>query len=326
MGSVPASLPARPGGAVRDRILNAEGKRKRKNRERPKEKIELGNGWLLVITSWGRRFVHYTGTGESFWTVPEDVQKLIDEQDRDEIIKLIAKARGLRLDDDGNVAPRQPKQKEKEAPEPVEVDIGDRKVQIVEEEEDEEDVAEEDAERSQDESSDDDDDLGTGFNVQDLIGGGSDNEQGKPSISEEDVFAFESMLDEFDLNPMNAWEMERDKVLNDDRYDIYDSNRARSDAFAEWARKKIEAKKNPLKAGAVAWLTLAAIARRTRRGSGNSPLTNWMPAVNSWRLCQITTTPKSFTLILSASIARTPVLTLTWVTRTRSGSTATTHL
>src|SRR5579871_4492695 len=60
--------------------------RRKEQADRPKHKYEIPGcaPWVLVKTKLGRRFVHNTETGESFWKFPEDVMKGVIEFDRRE--------------------------------------------------------------------------------------------------------------------------------------------------------------------------------------------------------------------------------------------------
>ncbi|KAK5010688.1 hypothetical protein LTR60_004914, partial [Cryomyces antarcticus] len=58
--------------------------RRRHPEDRPKKRFEIPgcSPWVLVKTKFGRRFVHNTESGESFWKFPEEVMKGVIEFDR----------------------------------------------------------------------------------------------------------------------------------------------------------------------------------------------------------------------------------------------------
>ncbi|TKA62614.1 hypothetical protein B0A49_11271, partial [Cryomyces minteri] len=70
--------------------------RRRHPEDRPKKRFEIPgcSPWVLVKTKLGRRFVHNTESGESFWKFPEKVMKGVIEFDRLEREKKTMEGRG----------------------------------------------------------------------------------------------------------------------------------------------------------------------------------------------------------------------------------------
>lgn len=189
--------------------------------------------WLLVFLRSGRKFVHNPETNVSLWTPPEDVQKSIDNVETDELLVLIAKARGLKLEGDKK------KKEVEEAPKAPE-----RQIVIVDEEEEEEgDDDEGEIEESDEGQPEEEQESSEGEDLGWL-------EADVPSEYEQDqdietkTKEFREMLDSYEsVNPYNEWDVEYAKVVDDDRYDVFESTKERKQAFDAWAKNKIAALK-----------------------------------------------------------------------------------
>ncbi|ANB14401.1 DNA replication protein Dre4 [Sugiyamaella lignohabitans] len=237
-------------------------KRKRKKDLRsidpPQVKVAVKDcdPWLIVILKSGRWFVYNPQTNKSFWDVPEDVLRKIEEMDRDDLILLVARARGLTLSTD-SAAPKFEEQGRLEAgteegnansaPDNTVIeDVSDDEGVESDRENDDDNIDLND-ENSLEEMSNDDDGLGTGFeldwdNIEDDLK--NDDSTGNADLTnQERLSIFYSLLEDFSINPFGVWEVELNKVLDDDRYDILESNSARSDAFDKWAALKIREQK-----------------------------------------------------------------------------------
>lgn len=207
-----------------------ENKRKRTfKKEHAKFKIPLDDVWSLVFLSSGRRFFYNSKENRSLWDPPETLAETIQAIDKDQMILLIARARGLKLgggnedDEDGDDVGQEKSEFE------VEDELVDETpVEIQDQDELETDVLAEHP------SSDED-----VFNPEDLMA--SDDEGSDEELSSEEARAsFEAMLEEFSVNPYGVWSTELNKVIEDDRYEIYDSNAKREEAFDLWAKTKID--------------------------------------------------------------------------------------
>ncbi|KAK9457369.1 hypothetical protein V1511DRAFT_485965 [Dipodascopsis uninucleata] len=66
--------------------------------------------WFIVVTNHGRPFVYNQETKESKWLPPPNVQVALDEMDREELILMIARCRGLKTGRSGTrlLVKRQP--------------------------------------------------------------------------------------------------------------------------------------------------------------------------------------------------------------------------
>lgn len=203
--------------------------------------------WVLVFLRSGRRFVYNTETKQSLWTPPEEVQTAIDRVDTDDLLVLIAKARGLKLNEDKKKKQEpeldiQPTEESAE-PELQNTPKPAQKIVIVEEgEESFEEESDEEQGLQEDEASSPgedlawlDDDIPSDFENLDQ----EDMENGAASL-ETKTALFHAMLDSAStVNPYNEWDLEYAKVVEDDRYTVFDTMKDRKTAFDNWAKQKI---------------------------------------------------------------------------------------
>lgn len=202
--------------------------------------------WRLVFARSGRRFFHNPDSGRSRWTAPSvEVQDAVDAIDTDELLTLVAQARGLSLDE----GYEEEDEKEEEVKEEVKEEGKDgvvgalqgRQFEIVDkddeddESEDEEEESEEDEEEAVSDTSSPGQDLG-------WIYDGNDEEEdvGEVATNPADLEAFFAMLDEYKINPYGTWDTEYPKVVDDERYDLIDTMKSRREAFAEWSRNEFK--------------------------------------------------------------------------------------
>lgn len=197
-------------------------------KDRPKLKVPLTDGWVLVFCRSGRRFYHNGNEKRSVWFPPtDDVQAVVAGIDKDTMLRLIAHARGL--------GAKQQKQKQGEPetlpePEPeIQQPPPQRKI-IIQEESEEEDESESEEDPAAAESSSE----GEPIDLDVLED--SDDELSP----EEKETQFHSLLDSVpDINPYAPWDAIMNKVVEDDRYDVYDSGKQRQDSYDRWAKNKI---------------------------------------------------------------------------------------
>lgn len=234
--------------------------------------------WILVFLKSGRRFVHNVETKKSLWNAPPEVQRKINQHIHpDEILIMIAKARGLKLDDDKPAEAREKQSKtgeekeEKEndgspnlieneqAPERQIVIEDDEKSEKDEEQQDEdeeeqepeeEEVEESDSqneneEEDNNENDEEQEDMSWIYNAEDLEEEIDNNDIEKLRQSKKWA-KFKTMLTDASpaLNPFSTWDLEYPKVIDDDRYDLLDTMAIRKEAFDEWSRETIEARRN----------------------------------------------------------------------------------
>lgn len=195
---------------------------KKARKDRPKLKVPLTDEWVLVVCKSGRRFYHNSNARRSVWFPPtEEVQAVVDGIDKDTMLKLIAHARGLG-------AKRQKQEPERE-PEPQQPPP-QRKI-IIQEESEEEDESESEGEvAASAESSSEDEQI-------DIDALEDPDDELSP---EEKETQFHSLLDSVpDINPYAPWETIMNKVVEDDRYDVYDSAKQRQESYDRWAKNRI---------------------------------------------------------------------------------------
>jgi hypothetical protein len=198
--------------------------------------------------------VHNPETGESLWTAPEDVQDIIDRVDTDELILLVARARGLKLKSEKKKkkqeqAPQeqllQPQSDNKENQEESIIGLGQPEVQdrqiVIEEARESEEGSDIEYENSDsdaqsvdaNEASSPGEDLA--WLDEEIPDSDNEGEHTSPSVT------FAQLLDDNypPLNPYSEWDLEYSKVIDDDRYGAYDTMRERKEAFDAWAAQKI---------------------------------------------------------------------------------------
>lgn len=209
---------------------------KKGRRDRPKLKVPLTDEWALVFCDSGRRFYHNAGERRSVWFPPaDDVQAAVDGIDKDTMLRLIAHARGLGAKKHKQELQRQPEQEpEPEAgpklePASHEPPPPQRRIVIQEESEEEDDESEEEPAIDDASSSE-----GEAIDVDAMED--SDDELSP----EERETRFHSLLESVpDINPYAPWETVMNRVVDDDRYDVYDSGKQRQESYDRWAKNKI---------------------------------------------------------------------------------------
>ncbi|KAA8915433.1 hypothetical protein TRICI_002423 [Trichomonascus ciferrii] len=208
---------------------------KKATKDRPKLKIPLTGEWELVFCRSGRRFYHNSVERRSVWFPPtNEVQSVVDGIDKDTMLKLIAHARGLgakkhKLQQQSQPEPEPEPETQPQSQEPP----PERKIIIQEESEEEED----DNESSEEEPMADGDNSSSEGEPIDVDGLDESEDELSP---EEKETQFHSLLDSVpDINPYAPWETVMNRVIEDDRYDVYDSGKQRQESYDRWAKNKI---------------------------------------------------------------------------------------
>ncbi|KAL9121873.1 MAG: hypothetical protein Q9187_001568 [Circinaria calcarea] len=239
--------------------------------DRPKSKHIIPGcaPWLLVKTKLGRRFVYNTEEGQSYWKFPTEVMKCVIEYDRAEREK-----KEKRVCDEKS----EPKHESDPAlEEPLPVDVLDRGpaspiTNISRAAHDSDDYEEVEVTDQEDEDSPhkrQKTDGGTEegaveFNEDDIAyqlaamgqnygldPGEYGNEQdddleegaeGLPLTEEDSHALFKDLLDDYQVSPYKPWEkiIEEGHIIEDDRYTVLTSMKARKEAWGEWSREKIQ--------------------------------------------------------------------------------------
>lgn len=254
------------GGSISRQGFN---ERRKEQADRPKHKYEIPGcaPWVLVKTKLGRRFVHNTKTGESFWKFPEDVIKGVIEFDRRERERRERRERGEPSEDEEDravveanerngatgVQAQAQGQEGASDSEYTEVEVTDSEA--------EEDVPDEEGRAKRQRTEEQPADEPVEFNEDDIAyqleamgqeygldpgeyGVGEDFEEGAeglPLTVEDSKALFCDLLDDCQINPYHTWEqiVEDGRIIEDDRYVALPNMKSRRDCFAEWSRDKI---------------------------------------------------------------------------------------
>lgn len=231
------SLPPKPALST-DKTQKPDAKRQKKHKrrpDRPRFKLDLDlEPWVLVFLRSGRWFAHNKETKQSVWTAPPEVQAAIDQVESDDLLVLIAKARGLKLKADK-------KKPQAAAAEPAPASVPEKqRVVIVDEEEDDIDAEIEDSDDAVAEQADaDESDSSEGEDLawlDDAVPSDDDLD------SDTKALQFREMLFDHHVNPYNEWDLEYPKVVDDERYSLYETSKDRKAAFDLWAKDSIAAK------------------------------------------------------------------------------------
>ncbi|EMC99933.1 hypothetical protein BAUCODRAFT_54323, partial [Baudoinia panamericana UAMH 10762] len=253
-------------------------KRNAQDRPKTKHALPGHDSWVLVKTKLGRRFVHNTKTRESLWRVPQDVWPAVKEFEQweraqrekdanakwaeqelekmrdkskagEHVVKILEpKVGDTGYDSDGsyeyievtdteresegedhkNDAPTiangqaAPVEEEVEDTEPVEFGEDDIAYQLA--------AMGQDYGLEPDEYGDEEDDQ-------------TEQEEGL-AISDEDAkYLFRDLLDDYRISPFTPWDRliadtSPNSILNDDRYTVLPTMRARKEVWDDWAREK----------------------------------------------------------------------------------------
>ncbi|GAM89698.1 hypothetical protein ANO11243_077370 [Dothideomycetidae sp. 11243] len=257
--------------------------RQPEDRPKRKGIIPNCGSWVLVYTRLGRRFVHNTQTRESFWKFPTDVMKAVialdqmhleekhgkpqnagQESGQDKELAVAAKADGVAGVGDEEeriwVPPAQSTQdKGYDSSEYEEIEVTDDSGAESNDEADEDDPSADPhgpVEFNEDDIAYQLAAMGESYGLDaeeyGSPGGSSAEEEegaaGLPLTDTERNQIFSEMLADHEISPFTPWESilapdSPHRLLDDDRFTILPSARARKEAFAEWAKTTIAAKK-----------------------------------------------------------------------------------
>ncbi|KAF6832280.1 ff domain protein [Colletotrichum plurivorum] len=234
--------------------------------DKPKSKVPIPGHepWILVYTKYDRRFVYNPVKNASYWRIPEKLMDGILELDK---ARIRAKA-GL------DTAESEAKESTPSAqPRPQEVGASDpnggnddsseyEEVEVTDDEEEGEGEDGHDAKRQRTEDPADDgtvefSEADIAFQLQAMgeaygldpgeydDGNMDEWPEGAEGLefSEEDAVAlFRDLLDDFKINPYNSWEklIEDGHIIEDPRYTILNTMKARKEAWQEWSKDKIK--------------------------------------------------------------------------------------
>jgi FF domain/WW domain len=204
--------------------------------DRPKHrnKIPGAKPWVIVRTKLGRRFVHNTDTGESFWKFPDHVLKQVIEFDR-----LLREGR-LPADSDEEV--KADAEQDEGSSEYEEIEVTDN-----EGEEDAEDKQEAENRYKRQRTEEDEFDGPVEFGEDDLAWEleelENEFEGQEDELTEEDCrLLFFDLLDDFKISPYSTWEkvVEDGEIVEDSRYTALPNMRSRRSAWDDWSLARIQ--------------------------------------------------------------------------------------
>ncbi|KAI0835013.1 hypothetical protein F5Y06DRAFT_142413 [Hypoxylon sp. FL0890] len=239
--------------------------------DKPKSKVAIPGcePWLLVYTKYGRRFAYNPVKNASYWRIPEKIMKGVLELD----IKGAKEKAGAAQEGRSGVqksASAEP-QREVSAGPAAEIDEIDSDYEEVEVTDDEGEG--EDAEGFEDDSNEHpskrqrteepDQDMPIEFNEDDIAyqlqamgeeygldpgeyddGNPDEWPEGAEGLPLSDIDArelFRDLLNDYGINPYSPWEklIEDGRIIDDSRYTVLNTMKARKEVWEEWSRERI---------------------------------------------------------------------------------------
>ncbi|CUS13036.1 unnamed protein product [Tuber aestivum] len=239
--------------------------------DRPRSKREIPGmkSWVLVTTKKGRKFVYNTETKVSLWRAPEDVQAAIDtiplEEDKPKERKKGGSREATERGSGIEVMSEQQERRrlisatttkakmeggEGEAPDRANAELQEQEEDKEEgEEEDEEEEEEEEEEYAQKrvktseqgpvEFTEDDVAWQLEAIAQEYGLDEEDFGEGEEMTDEDNTYLFKEMLVEYKVNPYSTWEKEMPRIVEDSRYVLINTTKARKEVFTSWCRERI---------------------------------------------------------------------------------------
>lgn len=244
--------------------------------DRPKSKQAIPGcaPWLLVKTKLGRRFVFDPERDKSFWKFPPDVMKGVVELDRTERERKETIERGEDTENEDETAiaaeelaaaaaARDP------STQPTSISQGGREVAagIDSDEYEEVEVTDDEDEQNpskRQKSYGEEGELPVEFNEDDIAyqlaamgqdygldpgeyGDGQNEEweegaEGLPLTEEDTSALFRDLLDDHHISPYTRWDkvIEDGKIIEDNRYTVLSSMKARREVWGEWSKERIK--------------------------------------------------------------------------------------
>ncbi|KAL5600889.1 hypothetical protein BROUX41_005728 [Berkeleyomyces rouxiae] len=239
----------------RDTPKNDRPKPQPVDKPRSQAVIPGHDGWYLVYTKYNRRFVYNIVQGASYWRIPEKLKGAILEMDKANMCTKIG----------DNVMTAKSSQGETTKPAAQEANSDSEYEEIEVTDDEDEPINSEDQEYRETKRSRTEElqDYGTvEFTEEDIMlqlqamgEGGLDEEQyeggewqgmEQEKLSEEDAKAlFWDMLDDFKISPFSPWDklIDDGKVIDDPRYTVLQTTKARKECWDAWTREKIRIQK-----------------------------------------------------------------------------------
>ncbi|KAI2610393.1 uncharacterized protein GGS25DRAFT_488632 [Hypoxylon fragiforme] len=242
--------------------------------DKPKSKVAIPGcePWLLVYTKYGRRFAYNPVKNASYWRIPEKVMKGVLELD---INGIKEKAMGTQSEnvDASEPASVGPQKEVSVGPteEPEEIGSDYEEVEVTDDEGEGTGEGAEDEGEGNDEhrpkrqrTEDQTDDMPVEFNEDDIAyqlqamgaeygldpgeyddgnpDAWPDGAEGLPLSDTDARELFKDLLNDYGINPYSPWEklIEEGRVVDDARYTILNTMKARKEAWEEWSRERIQ--------------------------------------------------------------------------------------
>jgi len=245
--------------------------------DKPKSKVAIPGcePWILVYTKYGRRFVYNPVKNASYWRIPEKVMKGVLELD---IKGIKEKAGGTDpgdLNPEAATGVQAPESWAEVSEEQIHLDSDYEEVEVTD---DEDEVGESSNKRPRDDEAVDDHDSNTPkrqrteepaedipveFNEDDIAyqlqamgedygldtgeyddGNPEDWPEGAEGLPFSEVDAkdlFKDLLNDFGVNPYSSWDklIEDGRIIDDARYTVLGTMKARKEVWEEWSRERI---------------------------------------------------------------------------------------
>ncbi|KAI0026219.1 hypothetical protein F4780DRAFT_14660 [Xylariomycetidae sp. FL0641] len=247
--------------------------------DKPKSKVAIPGcePWLLVYTKYGRRFAYNPVKNASYWRIPEKIMQGVLELDINGIKEKQQGSKEGATEEPEATGSAEPTAEASGAhaqrePSP-ELGSDEEEVEVTDDEDEER--AEGDAEGDVDgqhpskrqRTDEAPDDMPVEFNEDDIAyqlqamgqdygldpgeydDGNADEwpegAEGLQITDEEARELFKDLLDDYHINPYSPWEklIEEGKVVEDARYTVLNTMKARKEVWEEWSRSRIQALK-----------------------------------------------------------------------------------
>ncbi|KAI0887702.1 uncharacterized protein GGS22DRAFT_88139 [Annulohypoxylon maeteangense] len=241
--------------------------------DKPKSKLAIPGcePWLLVYTKYGRRFAYNPVKNASYWRIPEKIMKGVLELDIKGAQEKAAGAQGQRKFIEGSTSMEPQREASvdaaaKEAEEHVDLDSDYEEVEVTDDEgegDDEGDDADEHHSKRQ-RTEEPAGNMPVEFNEDDfayqLQAMGDDygldpgeyddgdpdawpeGAEGLPLSDTDAQELFKDLLNDYGINPYSPWEklVEEGRIIDDSRYTVLNTTKARKEVWEEWSRERIQ--------------------------------------------------------------------------------------
>ncbi|KAI1102699.1 hypothetical protein F4804DRAFT_312273 [Jackrogersella minutella] len=236
--------------------------------DKPKSKVPIPGfePWLLVYTKYGRRFAYNPDKNASYWRIPEKIMKGVLELDIKGAKERAGGAQGEGVDvEEAIPAGPQIEPATEEAEEKEELGSDYEEVEVTDDEGEEGEDGEGDEHRSKrhrtEEAAEDvpiefdEDDIAYqlqvmgddyGLDPGEYDDGNSDEwpegAEGLPLSNTDARELFKDLLNDYNINPYSPWEklIEEGRIIDDSRYTVLNTMKARKEVWEEWSRERIQ--------------------------------------------------------------------------------------